>query len=468
MQDFAAPVAAFMSAPLRAGNHFWRVTVNGPNGLRHQSNVWQVWIPVSQRTLFTGVDRPVLDLNGDGWQDMVSCDTQCVWIANPFGGGSPGRVTGIEGIGPVGDFYTIFARHAGDLDGDGYSDLRFDFNDNALLPESRVQVYFGANSPPMSVSLSFMGSGLGAFQRQGAIADLEGDGYADVIVGTDMFQIGDRRGDPTRQRLMVIESVESTNDVHISLLQLLQAPSNNHGIQLLAYSANNHRLGALWELDFSTTPTRASQLWDDTNMPILLSPPTVNPRVFVPLGDLTADGIPELLVVRRYNTPAPSAIVLAQGERNARGAVNFRSLSDSVVPFADDLRMVGVVSPIDLNADGQPEFVVASESNLTQAYDIFVITGDFRQPNTLRALALNGGHRDCRPARVVCGTDARTQRARLPIGGDFDKDGYDDVIVPDLDYSRLLILRGGPRIEDLRWEPLMINIPREAMGLLVS
>ncbi len=466
-QDFAAPVASFMSQRLMPGNHFWKVTVSGPNGLRHQSNVWQVWIPVTHRTPFTGVDRPVVDINGDGWQDIVLCGLQCAWLSNPFGGSERGRLTAIQVL-PVPLRGEVSVPHlVGDLDGDGFSDLTFGYLDLSAPPVSQMRVFFGNAIPPASVSVSFSGSGWSDHRTPLSACDLDNDGYADVLATTPDGQLGIRAGSPRREALTTLRLIESTNDIHDSFVQIFQGPSNGRGTQLLSNSRNNFSLGALWEIDYSTTPPTTAQRWDAANTQILQNPQPRRPFALIPLGDLTADGVPESLFARYFLFP-PSAVVLAQGGRDARGTVTFRSLSDSIVTVTDDTRAVGVVSPIDLDSNGQPDFVVASESNAYQFADLFVVTGDFRQPNTLRALPLNAGHRDCRAARVVCGQGDGGERARLPVGGDFDKDGYDDVIIPDLDNSRLMILRGGSRIDDLRWEPLMIAISREVISILVS
>ena len=466
-QEFATPIARYLSPRLTPGVHFWRVTATGPAGLRHQSNVWQVWVPVTHRTPFMGVDRPVVDLNGDGWQDIVLCDTRCAWISNPYGGATPGVLTRFSGLGVARRDQGMSPESAGDLNGDGFGDLMVSvFAEPADSPR-RTHILMGSSSPPNIPSLAFEGLYWRSNRVAASSSDINADGYSDVIEITADRRFAWRPGGGSIETLSELRGIETSNDVDAGI-SIFQCSTASIGTEFFMTSPTL-RENTLWELNLAEAPTVVSQRWDARSTQILTMPRPLRPHTVLPMGDLNGDGVPEALFARLYIVPAPAAVVLASGERDPMGTISFRALSDSLLEIPNDTRVVAVVSPLDLDANGQPEFAIIAQGyigNMRTYHDLYVGTGDFHQPNTLRALALNAGRRECIPSN--CSFDWAGSRAIVPVGGDFDKDGYDDLIVPDIDRSRLMILRGGPVIDNLRWEPLPINVPRDVVGILVS
>jgi hypothetical protein len=140
------------------------------------------------------------DVNGDGYSDIVSGCERCdagqsnegvayVWMGGPSGlGASPGW-TG-QGDYASG-FYGASVTGAGDLNGDGYSDIavgHYRFA-NGNTNEGRVVAYFGssgglATSPSWTYEANVANYELGNAVE--AAGDVNGDGYADLVAGASL------------------------------------------------------------------------------------------------------------------------------------------------------------------------------------------------------------------------------------------------------------------------------------------
>ena len=142
------------------------------------------------------------DVNGDGFADVIVGANQTgpggstVGVARIyFGGSTPNSVADVTLVGgAAGDFFGSSVGTAGDVNGDGYADVivAAHGNDAGGLDAGRAYVCFGG--PTMDTVADVVLTGAAAGDRfgvsVGTAGDVNGDGFSDVIVGADLNDAG--------------------------------------------------------------------------------------------------------------------------------------------------------------------------------------------------------------------------------------------------------------------------------------
>ena len=142
------------------------------------------------------------DVNGDGYSDVI---VGAIW--NDAGGSNAGRayiylggasmnntvdvvLTGAE----VNDEFGYSVSDAGDANGDGYGDVIVGapYNDEGFSNGGRAYLYFGGSSMNNSADVIFGGSGVddNLGYSVSTAGDVNGDGYSDLIVGAPFNDVG--------------------------------------------------------------------------------------------------------------------------------------------------------------------------------------------------------------------------------------------------------------------------------------
>jgi FG-GAP-like repeat len=151
---------------------------------------------------FNGTLAGAGDVNGDGYADIVLGDSNngagsvYVYFGSAAGPSTTPDVTLTGPTGDLGSFGSSVAA-AGDLNGDGYGDLLIgDFSRTPFSSGSATVVAYtvlGTGSGPSETSLFALTSPEGASSVSPSVAsagDVNGDGYADVLVGVSIEPTG--------------------------------------------------------------------------------------------------------------------------------------------------------------------------------------------------------------------------------------------------------------------------------------
>ena len=139
------------------------------------------------------------DVNGDGYSDVVVGATGYSGFTGRayifFGGASMDNIADVTMTGEsLGFYFGISVSTAGDVNGDGYSDVIIGA-EGYSSSTGRTYVYFGGASMNNSADVIMNGATSGNFfgTSVSSAGDVNGDGYSDVAVGADGFSSGTGR-----------------------------------------------------------------------------------------------------------------------------------------------------------------------------------------------------------------------------------------------------------------------------------
>ncbi len=300
----------------------------------------------------------------------------------------------------------------GDVNGDRLLDFVVAGSDG--IAGHDVLVYLGTGDGQFSQDPS------GVFRqaRDGAnsiaIADVDRDGVADLVVGSDAdSSVTVLYSGTTRSEALSVQGV-SAGSLGVGFL-------NSDGLpDIITGSSSTGRLSALFQSAARTFVTSAS-------------PTSVAPRGLT-LGDLNDDLISDLLVTR----DSAAALDLYLGPLPANlASIGSPSLSLSTGPIGAG---PAAVAAGDFTGDGQLDVVVANRDNNTVALFVGNGRGNLEVNSTLAGCRAPAGSAVCdvgdTPTAVIA-ADAN--------GGtlDLDGDGIGDIVVANANGGRLSLLLSG-------------------------
>lgn len=379
------------------------------------------------------------DVNGDGYDDILIgapyADTNALDAGQAylyFGGPALDAVSDVTFQSPTAeDHFGWSVAGAGDVNGDGYADVLVGVPDGDIVAEGAGQahLYYGGAAMDFIADKTILGeNAYDHFGRSVASAgDVNGDGYSDVVVGAPMHDgAGDNAGrayvywggpwwtgtpnavlEPEGAGDFFGQAVASAGDI------------NGDGYDDVAVGA--HGWGPVTADFTGRVFIYHGGGWMDPNVDFKLSggsPDDYFGATIASAGDVNGDGYGDLLVgARGYGYENTGRAYLYCG-----GPVMDR-VPDKVYRAEETNQQFGfaVASAGDVNGDGLPDVVIG------------VPFSDYGAENAGRAyLYLHHMIGPDLPDEVLVGSEAHADERlgrSVASAGDVNGDGYDDVVV---------------------------------------
>jgi hypothetical protein len=415
-------------ADLPPGIVFWRLrgTAGGAVGAAVGAT-WELVVPAQSAPVATAWGA-MLDANGDGFGDVAVGDTdtfeptQHVYVhhGGPAGpSASPSAV--LSAAAPV-IGYAASVASAGDVDGDGFADLLV-----GSPGEDAVYVYRGGPAgfadPPSAVVTGPAKSSFGA--AVSGAGDVDGDGYADVVVGAPLrappsgsmvqgaaflyyggpgsrsVELGPRAGSDAQTFGTFVSTAGDVDGDGLADVAVWGGIESTDPQYVLVYAGASHPFGAapsvLLQYD------GASPSWLGSSSLLACA------------GDTNGDGYSDVVV----STPVPPSmgftidhLSIFFGGPGGPALVPSRRIDSPLAPM-DHFGLS--VAALDANQDGLDDLATSAAS--------------YAQPPVAALLYLGGVSGPALATTMTTMDATKLFERELGSSGDIDGDGYPDLVV---------------------------------------
>ena len=366
------------------------------------------------------------DVNGDGYTDIIigapDCNSHTGRVYIYYGGPTPNYTPDVVLYGEAPDnYFGNSVSIAGDVNGDGYADVIVGAYGNSGT-RGKAYIFYGGtnmdNTADVILSGEVSNSNFG-ISVSGA-GDVNGDGYADLIVGAYAYN-------SLTGRAYIYYGSESTNNTPDVILTG-ESTNNCFGYSVSdAGDVNGDGfddviVGAYYN---NSATGKAYIYYGGVNMnstaDIIMTGELTNNRFGKSVsdaGDVNGDGFSDVIVgAYEYNSSNGRAYIFY-------GGVNMDNIADVIMSGETTNSLFGfsVSGAGDINGDGYSDVIVDAWGILSNTGKIYVFYGGTNMNNT-SDLNFTGENANDWYGYFVSG------------GGDVNGDGYSDIIIGAPNYN---------------------------------
>jgi hypothetical protein len=356
------------------------------------------------------------DVNGDGYSDVIIGARGAASLGKVytyFGGAAMNGAADFVMTGEAGGSFGTCVSSAGDVNGDGYSDV---IAGAPIFASSTGRVYLFDYFMKNEIIGDFTFNGEAASSNHGrsvsSAGDVNGDGYEDIIVGAPLYSPGGRAfiyygGEPMNSAADVVMTGDASTTFGISVSSA--GDVNADGYSDVIVGANN----------YFTATGRAYIYFGGSTMnnvaDVIMTGEGTNTQFGISVseaGDVNGDGYSDVIVgASVYNSSMGRAYIFFGGDV-------MNNVADVIMTGEFTTNQFGrsVSGAHDLNGDGYSDVVVGASGYSTA---------------TGRAYVYYGGSPMNNVADVIMTGEAATNSFGIAVSnaGDVNRDGYNDVII---------------------------------------
>lgn len=380
------------------------------------------------------------DVNGDGYSDVIigaySYGSSVGRAYLFYGGAAMDNSVDVAMTGEgSGNWFGVSVATAGDLNGDGYSDVvvgAFGYANNS----GRAYVYFGGTRMDNTADKTLTGEQVSNFGYSVSSAgDVNGDGYSDLLIGGKGFNSG-------TGRVYLYQNSMTGSDVADERFTG-EAPGTSFGVSVATAGDVNGDgysdiiVGAYTYLD---SVGRAYIYYGGPTMDNIADVTLNGNATFTffgysvsTAGDVNRDGYADVIVgmYNIHSIPGRAYIYFGGASMNNTADVTLTGEG------ASDLFGLSVSTAGDMNGDGYSDVIVGAEGYYFEYGKAYIYYGGANMNNT---------------ADVMMGGSMEKENFGTPVStaGDVNGDGYADVIIGGAGYfhktGRAYIFYGGANL----------------------